>query len=945
MDNFIKEFTPLEKATRVKNKFCNRRGREDFLTGFKKRIHKRETKIAVVGLGYVGLPLAVEFAKCGFEVLGIDIDKDRINHIKRKESYISDVATKELRQTLNSNRFSATNNFKALRNADIIIICVPTPLKRKYHPDISYIKQAVNSIAQNIKKGTLIILESTTYPGTTEDEVLPLLESKGLVCGKDFYLAFSPERIDPGNTRYPVNKIPKVIGGVTSEATELTVTVYRNIIDKVVPVSSSRVAEAVKLLENTFRLINIGLIDELAMMYHKMKIDIWEVIEAAKTKPFGFMPFYPGPGVGGHCINGREFVWVKDNNGITINKISDLFGRFKSDVNSQKRTSYGTEFIRPRGLQTLSLDGEDKTVKFQNVKLLARRKYEGKSYDIVARDGRKITATNRHPFFVVNGSFGVKFAEDIVPGDRLVIASRIPRKPGHGITKIDLINELKIKPLDSLIRMKPIGFIWKDYQKILRPILRKAGPYYCDFFRQNYIPFKYFTEAEKSGLKIDHKNLLLCTGRGPSRVEISPIINIDEDFCRLIGYYLSEGCLTEDESLRTRFSFNRDEAECISDVENILTKLRLKYSVYHSKMFHTACIKVSSRIFGYLIRDVLKCGVNSYNMNIPAFLFNLPDNHLKQILTGLLRGDGGVCYTRKKRSYARRGRHYCHWHMVATANYFSSSPVLFQQAVALLQHFGIVPTFKDKRRGLLNIARYNQLKKAREFFNGEKLGRLNKCVGNSKKIIPNRTFGRIGEIITVPVAKVKEAKCDYVYSMEVEKTNSFITSYGIAVHNCIPKDPLYLYWKGRHHGFKSRFIKLASDIITYMPEYVTERVINLLKKKGKRLNKIKLLVIGVTYKKDIKDLRKSPSLDIIDIFQKKNIAVSYYDPIIPYLKLNHINLKSISLNKQQLMKFDCVIIAVDHSSLDYEFLLNNSKLVFDTRNAYRNFKNSKVIKL
>lgn len=435
---------------------------ENFINEFKNRIRKREAKIAVVGLGYVGLPLAVEFAKKGFKVLGIEIDKGRLDCIKRKESYISDISTAELRHVLDLGRFSATANFEALKRTDVIIICVPTPLKRKYHPDISYIKQAVNSIARNIKKGSLIILESTTYPGTTEEVILPLLESKGLVCGKDFYLAFSPERIDPGNERYPVNKIPKVIGGVTQEATALASAVYRNIINKVVPVSSARVAEVVKLLENTFRLINIGLIDELAMMANKMKIDIWEVIEAAKTKPFGFMPFYPGPGVGGHCI---------------------------------------------------------------------------------------------------------------------------------------------------------------------------------------------------------------------------------------------------------------------------------------------------------------------------------------------------------------------------------------------------------------------------------------------------------------------------------------------------PKDPLYLYWKARHHGFKSRFIKLASNIITYMPEYVVQRVIGLLNKEGRKLNKIKVLVIGVTYKKDIKDLRKSPALDIIDIFHKHNIAVSYHDPIIPYLKLNHINLKSVTLDKRELSKFDCAIIAADHSSLDYKFILENSKLIFDTRNVYRHSKNSKVVKL
>jgi len=434
----------------------------NFVNEFKRRVSKKETRIAVVGLGYVGLPLAVEFAKKGFEVLGIEIDKDRLDHIKRKESYISDVPTKELRQVLGSNRFSASGNFEALRCADIIIICVPTPLKRKYHPDISYIKQAVNSIAKNIKKGSLIILESTTYPGTTEEVILPLLESKGLECGKDFYLAFSPERIDPGNARYPVNKIPKVIGGVTRQATELTAAVYKNIIDKVVLVSSARVAEAVKLLENTFRLINIGLIDELAMMAHKMKIDIWEVIDAAKTKPFGFMPFYPGPGVGGHCI---------------------------------------------------------------------------------------------------------------------------------------------------------------------------------------------------------------------------------------------------------------------------------------------------------------------------------------------------------------------------------------------------------------------------------------------------------------------------------------------------PKDPLYLYWKAKLHGFKPRFIKLASDIITHMPEYVVERLGQVLNKQGVKLNKADVLLIGVTYKKDIKDLRKSPALDIIEALQKNNARVSYHDPLIPYLRLDHINLRSLDLTAKNLNKFHCVIIATDHSSVDYNTVLRNSRLIFDTRNVYRNIADGKVVRL
>ncbi len=274
---------------------------DDFIKEFKIKARKRQTKIAVVGLGYVGLPLAIEFAKKGFSVLGIDLDKDRVSQLRRKVSYITDTPSGEIKKATNSGKFQAIASFNLLKQADVIFICVPTPLKRKYQPNISYITSAVSSIAKNRKEKALIILESTTYPGTTEEIILPMLEKDGSRHGKDFYLCFSPERIDPGSS-FLLHKIPKVVGGISHLAAELTVLIYKSIFDKVVPVSSTRVAEMVKLLENTFRLINIGLIDELAMMAHKMGIDIFEVINAAKTKPFGFMPFYPGPGVGGHCI-------------------------------------------------------------------------------------------------------------------------------------------------------------------------------------------------------------------------------------------------------------------------------------------------------------------------------------------------------------------------------------------------------------------------------------------------------------------------------------------------------------------------------------------------------------------------------------------------------------------------------------------------------------------
>ncbi|HPT07671.1 MAG TPA: nucleotide sugar dehydrogenase [Candidatus Omnitrophota bacterium] len=433
-----------------------------YVENFKKKIQKRSLRIAVVGLGYVGLPLAIEYAKKGFSVCGIDVDHDRVENIKKKISYITDVPTSDLRKVVARGTFRGTNEFAVLAHSDVVIICVPTPLKTKFSPNISYILSAVSQIKKYLHRGQLIVLESTTYPGTTEEAIMPVLQSSGLTCGKDFFLAFSPERIDPGNAKFPVHKIPKVVGGITPEATTMTCLLYSNIVARAIPVSSARVAETVKLLENTFRIVNIGLIDEIAMMCHKMNIDIWEVIDAAKTKPFGFMPFYPGPGVGGHCI---------------------------------------------------------------------------------------------------------------------------------------------------------------------------------------------------------------------------------------------------------------------------------------------------------------------------------------------------------------------------------------------------------------------------------------------------------------------------------------------------PKDPLYLFWKAKKFGFHSRFIKLSSDVISYMPEYVISRVKDVLHAKGKRIEKAHILVLGATYKKDIKDLRKSPAIDIIAGLREKGISMSYHDPLIPYLKIDHINLHSVPLTKEEAAKADCVIIATDHSCVDYDFVRKNARLIFDTRNIYKGINDKKIIRL
>jgi UDP-N-acetyl-D-glucosamine dehydrogenase len=266
------------------------------------RIRARHAKVGVIGLGYVGLPLAVEFARHGFEVTGFDIDESKARAVNGGHSYIPDVSEKDLGAAVADGKMRATSDMSRLADMDVIDIAVPTPLRKTKDPDLSYVVQAVEACAATLRRGQLVILESTTYPGTTDEVVQPMLEAKGLKADVDFFLAFSPERVDPGNQQFNTRNIPKIVGGTGVASTEVAAALYSSAVDRVVAVSSTRVAEMVKLLENTFRAVNIGLVNEIALMSHKMNIDVWEVIDAAKTKPFGFMPFYPGPGLGGHCI-------------------------------------------------------------------------------------------------------------------------------------------------------------------------------------------------------------------------------------------------------------------------------------------------------------------------------------------------------------------------------------------------------------------------------------------------------------------------------------------------------------------------------------------------------------------------------------------------------------------------------------------------------------------
>ncbi len=268
----------------------------------RERIRDRGARIGIIGLGYVGLPLALEFARAGFRVTGIEVDPRKVEALGAGRSYIEDVPPEQVKEASARGLFSATGDFGVVEELDAVIICVPTPLRKTRDPDISYIVSALDQVAPRIHRGMIVVLESTSYPGTTEEVLQPRLEESGLKAGRDFFLAFSPERVDPGNKKFGIRNTPKVVGGVTRACGRMAAELYGQAVDTVVPVSSARAAEMIKLLENTFRSVNIALVNEIALICDRLRLDVWEVIDAAGTKPFGFMRFYPGPGLGGHCI-------------------------------------------------------------------------------------------------------------------------------------------------------------------------------------------------------------------------------------------------------------------------------------------------------------------------------------------------------------------------------------------------------------------------------------------------------------------------------------------------------------------------------------------------------------------------------------------------------------------------------------------------------------------
>jgi len=409
-------------------------------------IENKNAKVAIIGMGYVGLPHAIEIANAGMEVIGLDIQQKRVDALNRGESYIQDVKNDNLKKIVAAGKLQASTDFSLCANADILIICVPTPLDKYKIPDVSYIVNAANEIKKYLRQGQLVILESTTYPGTTEEILLPLFEKTGLKCGKDFYLAFAPERIDPGN-EMPLNEVPKVVGGITAGCTELAAAFYSQFLKYVHLVSSPRAAEMTKILENTYRLINISAINELAMLAGKMNIDIWEVIEAAKTKPYGFQAFYPSPKIGGHCIPLDPFYlsWKAKEYNFWAHFI-ELAG----EINEQMPHYMVTSIITNLNRRGKSINGSKILVWGVAYKKDINDPREGAAYDVIPNLIRKGAQVDY---------FDSLIPELIIPAGNYMLKNREP------LVMHSIINGLEaVKNYDAVVILAAnSGF---DYEKL-----------------------------------------------------------------------------------------------------------------------------------------------------------------------------------------------------------------------------------------------------------------------------------------------------------------------------------------------------------------------------------------------------------------------------------------------------------------------------------------------
>lgn len=887
-------------------------------------------KIGVVGLGYVGLPLAASFAEAGMTVVGVDTDVDKISALDAGESYVADVPAERLAPLIASGKMRFTKEHAALKETEAVFICLPTPLTENREPDLSALVSGVRAVAPNLSRGALVVLESTTYPGSTREVLLPILEDGGRRVGEHFNLAYSPERIDPGNSVYDIRNTPRVVGGITPKCARRAREIYDKVVEEeVYEVSSPETAEMAKLLENVFRSVNIALVNELAIICGRMGVDVWEVVQAAGTKPFGFMSFSPGPGLGGHCLAGHETVRVRDGEVDNILSLSDLFEQVRE--RSSMLRADGAEVLVPDGLETLALDSETGIPAWRRVSHVSRRRYRGNMVEVDLAGNRKLRVTDRHPFLVVEGDQMVlREARDLDPGAQVpLLQGGLDAEEYKANPVLDLLSLLPAKSIDRL-HVRVEGVPWKTHAAALKA---RYGWTIRDSIRRDSLPATRYLEVEDE-LGLRRSRVTLLSGKGSSHTSFPAMLELTPDFCRFLGYFLSEGCITEEKgNPRVRLTFHRAEKEYMDDVESILRHLGVRISRHDDHKFQATTLRVGSVILARLLSDVLETGFDCYTMRVPDVVMGAPARHREQLLAGVLRGDGDVDVRTGARGYRRGEKWYVHENNTGAVGFFSSSPRLFAQVELLLQEQGFALVRKAGKPHL-RVAGTENLRRLALLLGGAKARKLAALENGRKRFTSPRVIRPWKQAAMTTVKQVRAVQGDeYVFSVEVPGLHTFLTSGGVFVHNCIPVDPFYLSWRARAFDSTAAFVELAGRVNVGMPHYVTNRITAAINADKKPLNGSRILVLGVSYKPNVGDIRQSPSLKIMELLGRSGAEIVYHDPHVPHLP--EMGLSSVELTKQELARTDCAVISTDHDAVDLRLVVGVAPRVVDLRNAVR----------
>ncbi|HYM80782.1 MAG TPA: UDP binding domain-containing protein [Candidatus Limnocylindria bacterium] len=599
------------------------------------------------------------------------------------------------------------------------------------------------------------------------------------------------------------------------------------------------------------------------------------------------------------------------------------------------------EVIPLDDLEILSFDLEQERACIRSASHLFRRWYP-QLVTLRTQEGRTLTATDGHPMIVQNGhGLDVRRADQVDPESRLVLAVDLP--PGSCPERIDLV--AAISPDPESVRVVPRSGRWDEHWDDIRRAARGSGVERKDVAKHNSLPLSAYLTLEHDGrAPFRRDQLLLATGPGPSHTTVPFVIRVNEDFARLIGYYLSKGCLNRDCSWRTRWTFGAHEDELIADLCGILDRIGLRWTLHRVKRWKAVQIKISSNLFGRLLGEYLGCGRRSEEMRMPPFFLGASREIRRALLGALVNGDGGVHVTTGPRTYRKNGREWSHRCNTACVSYFTSSPALLQQVTLLMHSLGLVPSVKGGKPELrlFSDAAVRQIAPLLLGRKGEKLATY---LANRAKSMPVRRVRRHDHYASVEARAVERRGGGWVYSIEVPGTQTYVTSYGLVSHNCIPIDPFYLSWKARASGFEARFIELAGHVNGHMPEHVVDLVAQNLNRRGKAVRGSRVLVLGVSYKADIDDTRESPSLDIMQTLHDRGALIDYSDPYVPSMNFLGRRLKSVTLSPARIRRYDCVVIATAHKEFRYAEILRSAKGVVDTRNALRGKRSNKLIRL